>query len=94
MEHVVHLGAGHFIQVVSLTLKCTLVKKFKKVLHNGELDDNIALNTDLGGNDDDDDDSDDSNNSNNDDAASEVAAFTIGDTIGKSLVLVKQVSSV
>ena len=99
MEHVVHLGAGHFIRVVSPTSARTLVKKFKKALRNGELDDDLALNADLGGNDDDDDDdddddSDDGNNGNNDDAASEAAAFTIGDTIGKSLALVKQVSSI
>ena len=90
MEHVVHLGAGHFIRVVSPTLARTLVKKFKKALRNGELDDDLALNADLGGNDNDDDDDD----GNNDDAASEAAAFTVGDTIGKSLALVKQVSSI
>jgi len=96
MEHVVHLGAGHFIRVVSPTSARTLIKKFKKALRNGELDDDLALNADLGGNDDDNDDngSDDGNNGNNDDAASEAAAFTVGDTIGKSLALVKQVSSI
>ena len=98
MEHVVHLGAGHFIRVVSPTSACTLIKKFKKALRNGELDDDLSLNANLRGNDDNDNDndndSDDGNNGNNDDAASEAAAFTIGDTIGKSLALIKQVSSI
>ena len=87
MEHALHLGAGHFIQVVSPTSGHILVKKIKKVFHDAELDDdNIdldVLGSDLGG-----DDSD-----NNDDD-SEAAEFSVRDTIGKCLALVKQVSTV
>src|ERR1700735_5407401 len=94
MEHAVHLGAGHFIQVVSLTSACILVKKIKKAFHDAQLDDdNIdfdALEADLGGDDDDNDEADD----NDEDADDEAADFTVGDTIGKSLALVKQVSTV
>ena len=89
MEHAIHLSAGHFIQVVSPTSAHILVKKIKKAFHDAQLDDdNIdfnALEADLG--DDDDDD-------NADDADDEAADFTVGDTIGKSLALVKQVSTV
>ena len=96
MEHAVHLGAGHFIKVVSPTSAHTLVKKIRKAFRNAQLDDdNIdfdALEADLGGNDDDEQDEDDTNNA-NDKADDEAAAdFTVGDTIGKSLALVKQVS--
>jgi len=87
MEHALHLGAGHFIQVISPTSGRILVKKIKKVFHDAELDDdNIdldVLGSDLGG-----DDSD-----NNDDD-SEAAEFSVRDTIGKCLALVKQVSTV
>jgi hypothetical protein len=100
MEHAVHLGAGHFIQVVSPTSACILVKKIKKAFHNAQLDDdNIdfnALEADLGG-DDDNDNADDANNEaddNDEDADDKAADFTVGDTIGKSLTLVKQVSTV
>jgi hypothetical protein len=100
MEHAVHLGAGHFIQVVSPTSARILVKKIKKAFRNAQLDDdNIdfdALEADLGG-DDDNDNADDANNEaddNDEDADDEAADFTVGDTIGKSLALVKQVSTV
>jgi len=100
MEHAVHLGAGHFIQVVSPTSACILVKKIKKAFRNAQLDnDNIdfdALEADLGG-DDDNDNADDANNEaddNDEDAGDKAADFTVGDTIGKSLALVKQVSTV
>ena len=65
MEHALHLGAGHFIQVVSPRSGHILVKKIKKAFHDAKLDDdNIdfdALKADLGGdnNDADDDDNDD-----------------------------------
>ena len=53
MEHALHLGAGHFIQVVSPRSGRILVKKIKKAFHDAELDDdNIdfdALEADLGG---------------------------------------------
>ena len=101
MEHAVHIGAGHFIQVVSLTFVRILVKKIKKAFHDAQLDDdNIdfdALEADLGGDDDDNDNADDANNEaddNDEDADDEAADFTVGDTIGKSLALVKQVSTV
>ena len=101
MEHAVHLGAGHFIQVVSPTSARILVKKIKKAFHNAQLDnDNIAfdaLEADLGGDDDDNNNADDANNEaddNDEDADDEAADFTVGDTIGKSLALVKQVSTV
>jgi hypothetical protein len=91
MEHAIHLGAGHFIQVVSPTSARLLVKKIKRAFRDGELnDDSIdfdALEADLRGSSDDDNDDDDG-------AASEAADFTVGDTIGKSLALVKQVSTV
>jgi hypothetical protein len=93
MEHALHLGAGHFIQVVSPRSRRILVKKIKKAFHDAELDDdNIdfnALEADLGGDNNDADDDDDDDN-----AASEAAEFSVGDTIGKSLALVKQVSTV
>jgi hypothetical protein len=93
MEHALHLGAGHFIQVVSPRSGRILVKKIKKAFHDAELDDdNIdfdALEADLGGDNNDADDDDDDDN-----AASEAAEFSVGDTIGKSLALVKQVSTV
>jgi hypothetical protein len=101
MEHAIHLGAGHFIQVVSPTSARILVKKIKKAFHDAQLDDdNIdfdALEADLGGDDDDNDNADDANNEaddNDEDADDEAADFTVGDTIGKSLALVKQVSTV
>ncbi len=95
MEHAIHLGAGHFIQVVSPTSAHTVIKKIKKVLRNAELDDDSvdfdALEADLGSNDGD----DNTNTNNNDDCATlEEANFTVGDTIGKSLALVRQVSTV
>ena len=100
IEHAVHLGASHFIQVVSPTSACILVKKIKKAFHDAQLDnDNIdfdALEADLGG-DDDHNNADDANNKaddNDEDADDEAADFTVGDIIGKSLVLVKQVSTV
>jgi hypothetical protein len=84
MEHAIHLAAGHFIRVVSPTSARTLAKKLK-AFHNVELDDDdITLDPDLG----------DDDNGGNNDAASEVGDFTVGDTIGKSLALVKQVSTV
>lgn len=93
MEHAIHLGAGHFIQVVSPTSARTVVKKIKKALRNAKLDDDSvdfdALEADLGSNDGD----DDTDTDNDDDgAALEEADFTVGDTIGKSLALVRQVS--
>ena len=93
MEHALHLGTGHFIQVVSPRSGHILIKKIKKAFHNAELDDdNIdfdALEADLGGDNNNADDDD-----NDDNAASEAAEFSVGDTIGKSLALVKQVSTV
>lgn len=95
MEHAIHLSAGHFNQVVCLpTSAHVLVMKIKKAFHNAQLDDdNIdfdALEADLRGDIDDNDNAD--TNDNNEDADDEAADFTIGDTIGKSLALVKQVS--
>lgn len=100
MEHAIHLGAGHFIQVVSPTSARILVKKIKKAFRDGELDvvddDSInfdALEADLGGggcNDDNDNDNDKDDKDDGDAAAD----FTVGDTIGKTLALVKQVSTV
>ena len=85
MEHAVHLGACHFIQVVSPTSACVLVKKIKKALCDAKIDDTgIDLNT-LEADPADEDDDDD---------ASEAEDFSVGDTIGKSLVLVKQVSTI
>ena len=107
MEHAIHLGAGHFIRVVSPTSTRVLIKKFKKVSHNAGLDDESinldALEADPEDDDDDNDndnDGDDNDDNDNDDngdgdgnkAASEAAGFSVGDTIGKSLALVKQVS--
>ena len=97
MEHAVHLGAGHFIKVVSPTSARALVKKIRKAFRDAQLDnDNIdfdALEADLGGDDNNKRDEDDTNNA-GDEADDEAAAdFTVGDTIGKSLALVKQVST-
>lgn len=97
MEHAVHLGAGHFIKVVSPTSARALVKKIRKAFRDAQLDDdNIdfdALEADLGGDDDNEQEEDDTNNA-DDEADDEAAAdFTVGDTIGKSLALVKQVST-
>ena len=93
MEHAIHVGAGHFIQVVSPTSARVLVTKIKKAFRDAQLDDdNIdfdALEADLGG---DNDDNDNADANDNEDADDEAADFTIGDTIGKSLALVKQVS--
>ena len=88
MEHAVHLGACHFIQVVSPTSARVLVKKIKKALCDAKIDDiGIDLNTlEADPADEDDDD--------NDDNASEAEDFSVGDTIGKSLMLVKQVSTI
>jgi hypothetical protein len=93
MEHALHLGACHFIKVVSPTSgrkSHNVVKKLKKALRDADFEDqNIdfdALGADLGA---DHGDSDDSAAS-----ESEAAEFSVGDTIGKSLALVKQVSTV
>ena len=98
MEHAVHLGAGHFIRAVSPTSRRILAKKIKKAFHDASLDeDNIDIDTledDLGGDGDDEDGDDDDDDDNDSDAASEAADFSVGDTIGKSLALVKQVSIV
>jgi len=97
MEHAVHLGAGHFIKVVSPTSARTLVKKIRKAFRDAQLDDdNIdfdALEADLGGDDDDEQDEDDTNNADNEADDEAAVDFTVGDTIGKSLALVKQVST-
>jgi hypothetical protein len=97
MEHALHLGAGHFIQVVSPTSGRRLVKKIKKALRDAEVDDdNIdfdALGANLRCDDNDDDDDDDGDDDDDDSAASEAADFSVGDTIGKSLALVKQAST-
>ena len=82
------LFRSHFIQVISPRSKHILIKKIKKAFHDAELDDdNIdfdALEADLGG------DNNDANDDDNDDnAALEAAEFSVGDTISKSLVLVK-----
>ena len=93
MEHALHLGTGHFIQVVSPRSGRILIKKIKKAFHDVKLDDNNidfdALEADLGGDNNNADDDD-----NDDNAASEAAEFSVGDTISKSLALVKQVSMV
>ena len=97
MEHTVHLGTGHFIKVVSPTSACILVKKIRKAFCDAQLDDdNIdfdALEADLRGNNDDEQDEDDTNNANDEADDKAAAYFTVGDTIGKSLTLVKQVST-
>jgi hypothetical protein len=65
MEHALHLGAGHFIKVVSPTSRHSFANKI-----NND-DDKLGDNSD----------------------SSEVE-FSVGDTIGKSLALVNQVSIV
>jgi len=93
MEHAVHLGAGHFIKVVSPTSARTLVKKIRKAFREAQLDDdNIdfdALEADLRGDDDNEQDEDGTNNADDEADDKAVADFTVGDTIGKSLALVK-----
>jgi hypothetical protein len=112
MEHAVHLGAGHFIRVVSPTSTHTLIKKVKKAFRNAGLDDD-DINLDTPGGDDnnndndnynnddnnnnnnnDNDDNDNDNDDDNDNDGSSDGTFSIGDTIGKSLALVKQVGTV
>ena len=77
MEHALHLGASHFIQVVSPRSGRILVKKIKKAFHDAELDDNNidfdALEADLGGDNNDANDDDDDDN-----AALEAAEFLWG----------------
>ena len=92
MEHAVHLSAGHFIRTVSPTSARALAKKIKKAFRDGELGDDAILVADLENDDDDDNDDNDDNDDDGDNAASEAGNFTVGDTIGKSLALVKQVS--
>ena len=90
MEHAIHVSVSHFTQVVSPTSAHILVKKIKKAFCDAQLnDDNIDFNApeaDIRGDDDD--------NDNANDADDEAADFTVGDTISKSLALVKQVSTV
>lgn len=99
IEHAVHLGAGHFIKIVSLTSARILVKKIRKAFHNAQLEDNQidfdALEADLGGdnNNDNEHNEDDTNNADDDEDDEMTVGFTVGDTIGKSLALVKQVST-
>ena len=69
-----------------------LAKKIKKVFHNGELSDDAILVADLGNDDNNDDHDIDNDNGNGDNTVSEAENFTVGDTIGKSLALIKQVS--
>ena len=53
MEKAIHLGAGHFIRVVSPTSACTLIMTIWNIFHDAQLDDgNIkfnALEAELGG---------------------------------------------
>ncbi len=76
-------------QVVSSMSGHRLVKKIKKALHNAKLDDNNidfgALEANLGCDDNDKDNDEDNDNN----AALEAADYSVGDTIGKSLVLIK-----
>ena len=77
MKHALHLGTGHFIQVVSPRSGRILVKKIKKAFYDAELDDNNidfnALEANLGG------DNNDANDDDNDNhAASEAAEFSVG----------------
>jgi len=76
-------------QVVSSMSRHRLIKKIKKALHNAKLDDNNidfgALEANLR--------CDDNNKDNDDNAASEAADYSVGDTIGKSLALIKQAST-
>lgn len=89
MEHAVHLGAGHFIRIVSPTSARTLARKIKKTLENGQLDDTTnPLEQDAG-----DADDEANNEANNEDADEDAVDFTVGDTIGKSLALIKQIRS-
>ena len=88
MEHTIHLSTCHFIQVVLLTSAHILVKKIKKALHDAKIDDTrIDLNTLEADPTDEDDDNDDNDTSKAED-------FSVGDTISKSLMLVKQVSMI
>ena len=66
-------------------------------MHNDNNIDFNALKADLGGDDDDNNNANNANNEaddNDEDADDKAADFTVGDTIGKSLALVKQVSTV
>ena len=69
-----------------------LAKEIKKAFHNGELGDDAILVANLGNDDNNNDDDVNNNDGDGNNAASEAGNFTVGDTIGKSLALVKQVS--
>ena len=86
MEHAVHLGACHFIQVVSPMSAHVLVKKIKKALRDAEIDD-TGIDLDIL-------EADPADENDDDDDALEAEDFSVGDTIGKSLMLVKQVSMI
>lgn len=85
MEHCVHLSAGAVIKEISPTSNGPLMKKIEQAVQQAEFNGNsvdfkaleVEISSVLG--------SDDNGDSENND-------FTVGDTIGKALALVKQVS--
>jgi hypothetical protein len=90
MEHIINLGAGHFIKAVSPTSTPNLLKKIKAVFQHAELNgEELDLDTldaglealDAAGDE----------NEEDGDEEDEDEGFGVGDTIGKALALVKQV---
>lgn len=88
MEHSVHVSAGHFIEGVGPTSASKVMKKVKEMLgkaHAGD-DDLDQLDSELdavfkGGAEDGEDEEED-----------EEECFDVGDTVGKALALIQQVS--
>jgi hypothetical protein len=89
MEHSLHIAAKHFIEAVAPASPANLRKKIKAVLHQARVDDNLdldGLDTMLS-------DVDLTQEfAGTDGSDSENEDFTSGDSLGKALALVKQVS--
>lgn len=88
MEHAVHLAASHFVSEVAPTSPSKLIKKVKQVLRDvnmdGEAPDLDALNAQL-------DAFEIDGDADPDDSEDEDTEADLSDSLGKALVLVKQV---
>ena len=91
MEHIINLGAEHFIKAISPTPTQKHLKKIKAAFQHAELNgadvDLDALEAGLEGLDVEEGDEDEGDSGDED----ENEEFGVGDTIGKALALVKQV---
>jgi hypothetical protein len=92
MEHAIHLSAGYFIKTISPTLTPTLIKKIKCAFRNAQMQCNTvdldALDTGLSRFGEEAHDGSDQDHNGNDEESPE---FGVVDTIGETLVLIKQV---